>query len=235
MDFWLETLKTNVEIRVDILEIPCVATFRQNGQVWLFLAKFAQKWILGSEFQKPKSAFEISAFNIPLCQFSVKMDSFDFFRLNLGKLPNYVRYFNSNNDEAIAESWVKTEMNWVGVDVAEWSWVKVDGAGWSWVNGLLIPNFTMLIKKTCSTVKWQYLSCYFSSWFRWKWRSSQIQQYKELALLRLCTPPRFRKCSYRSLFLFCTACHNQNIVQRNTEFCISSYFHRTLIGFKLPI
>ena len=75
------------------------------------------------------------------------MDSFNFFGLNLGKLPNYVRYFGSNNVEGDAESWVETEMSWVGVDGAGWSWMKVDGAGWSWVNGLLIPNFTMLIKK----------------------------------------------------------------------------------------
>ena len=109
-------------------------------------------------------------------QFSVKMDSFKFFGLNSGKLPNYVRYFGSNNVESVAQSWMEAEM----------SWMKVDGAGWRWVNG---PS----------------------------------------------TPPRFRKCSYRSLFLFYTACHNQNIVQRKTEFCIFSYFHRKLIGFKLAI
>ena len=39
-----------------------------------------------------------------VCQFSVKMDSFKFFGLNLGKLPNYVRYFGSNNVEGVAES-----------------------------------------------------------------------------------------------------------------------------------
>ena len=33
MDFWLEILKTNIEIRIDILEIPCVPIFRQNEQV----------------------------------------------------------------------------------------------------------------------------------------------------------------------------------------------------------
>ena len=31
-----------------------------------------------------------------------------------------------------------------------------------------------------------------------------------------------------AFFLFYTACHNQNIVQRKMEFCISSYFHQTL-------
>ena len=27
------------------------------------------------------------------------------------------------------------------------SWMEVNGAGWRWVNGLLIPNFNILIKK----------------------------------------------------------------------------------------
>ena len=47
-----------------------------------------------------------------------------------------MRYFGSNNVEGVAESWVETEMSWLGVD----------GAGWRWVNGLLIPNVNMLIK-----------------------------------------------------------------------------------------
>ena len=53
------------------------------------------------------------------CQFSVKMDNFYFFDLNLGKLPNYVQYFRSNIVEGVAESWVEAEM----------SWVEVGGAG----------------------------------------------------------------------------------------------------------
>ena len=65
------------------------------------------------------------------------MDSFKFFGLNLGKLPNYVRYFGSNNVEGVAESWVEAEMSWVEVDGAGWSWVEVDGAGWRWVHGLV--------------------------------------------------------------------------------------------------
>ena len=55
-----------------------------------------------------------------MCQFSVKMDNFQFFGLNLGKLPNYLQYFDSNFVEGVAESWVETEM----------SWVELDGAGW---------------------------------------------------------------------------------------------------------
>ena len=44
-------------------------------------------------------------------QFLVKMDNFEFFGLNLGKLPNYVRYFGSNIVEGVPESWVEAEMS----------------------------------------------------------------------------------------------------------------------------
>ena len=64
------------------------------------------------------------------CQFSVKMDKFSFFGLNLWKLPNYVQYFRSNIVEDVAESCVEAQM----------SWVEVDGAGWRWVHGFVIPN-----------------------------------------------------------------------------------------------
>ena len=61
-------------------------------------------------------------------QFLVKMDNFQFFAQNLGKLSNYVWYFGSNIVEGVLESWVEAEM----------SWVEVDRAGWRWVHGLLI-------------------------------------------------------------------------------------------------
>ena len=50
-----------------------------------------------------------------MCQFSVKLDNFKFFGLNLEKFPNYVRYFVSNNIEGVAESWVEAGMRWVEV------------------------------------------------------------------------------------------------------------------------
>ena len=58
-------------------------------------------------------------------QFSVKMDNFKFFGRNLGKLPNYVRYFGSNNVEGVGKSWVEAEMSWVEVGGAGWSWIEV--------------------------------------------------------------------------------------------------------------
>ena len=48
------------------------------------------------------------------------MYDFEFFGLNLGRLPNYVQYFGSNIVEGVADSWFEAEM----------SWVEVDGAGW---------------------------------------------------------------------------------------------------------
>ena len=59
-----EIQKTNVGIRISIFEISCAPIFRQNGQLWLFGTKFAQKWILGSKLQK--SRFGISVLEI-LC------------------------------------------------------------------------------------------------------------------------------------------------------------------------
>ena len=57
------------------------------------------------------------------------MDNYRFFGLNLGKLPNYMRYFASNNVESVAESWVEVEMNWVELDGAELWWMEVGGGG----------------------------------------------------------------------------------------------------------
>ena len=67
------------------------------------------------------------------CQFSGKRDNFDFFGLNLGKLPNYVRYFSFNNAEGVAENWVETEMSWVEPGGVGWRCMELSRGGWSWV------------------------------------------------------------------------------------------------------
>ena len=66
MDLGLRNEKSNVGIRIKILEILCVLIFSQYEELWLFRPKFAQKWILESEFQKSKSGFGINTSNI-LC------------------------------------------------------------------------------------------------------------------------------------------------------------------------
>ena len=45
MDFGFKNQKTNVEIRISILEIPFVQIFKENRHLWLFRPKFAQKLI----------------------------------------------------------------------------------------------------------------------------------------------------------------------------------------------
>ena len=65
MNFRVEIQKTNVGIKISILEILYVPTFRQNGQLWLFGLKFAQKWILGSDFQRIDVGIRISTLEIP--------------------------------------------------------------------------------------------------------------------------------------------------------------------------
>ena len=57
--FRIGNSETNVGIRINIVEMPCMPLFRKNEQLWLFQPKFAQKWILGSGFQKCKSGFRI--------------------------------------------------------------------------------------------------------------------------------------------------------------------------------
>ena len=50
---------------ISIFDILCVPVFRQNGQLGISGPKFAQKWILGLEFQKSKSGLPINTSNIP--------------------------------------------------------------------------------------------------------------------------------------------------------------------------
>ena len=61
-------------------------------------------------------SFELCSESAPpryhVCQFLVMVDNFELFGINLGKLPNYVWHFGSNNVEGVAENWVEGEMSW---------------------------------------------------------------------------------------------------------------------------
>ena len=71
--------------------------------------------------------------NYNVCQFSAKTDKFDFFGLYLGKLPNYMQYFDSNNVESVAESWVEFEMSWREMARVQWKWMELGEGRWSWM------------------------------------------------------------------------------------------------------
>ena len=110
--------KTNVGIRISILEIPCVPIFRQNGQFDILSPNLPKNGFWGRNFKNLSLDSESTPPRYHLCQFSVKMDNVYFFTLMV-KLPNYVQYLDSNIVEGVAESWVHAEM----------SWVEVGGAG----------------------------------------------------------------------------------------------------------
>ena len=136
----LEIQKTNVGVRISILDTPFVPIFRQNKQLWPFGLNLHKNGSLDRNLKNLSMDSESPPPSYHVCQFWVKMGNFEFFGLNLGKLPNYVRYFSSNIDEGVAESWVEAKMSYVEVDGAgwrlewaRWRWMELDGAGWMWM------------------------------------------------------------------------------------------------------
>ena len=117
MDLGSEIQKTNVGIRISIVNMPCMPVFRKNGQLWPFQLKFAQDLILGREFQKSKSRFgictakfsqkgnqdlkfrklmleqESASLRHHAYQFSDKTDNFEFLGPNLSKNGFWSRNF----------------------------------------------------------------------------------------------------------------------------------------------
>ena len=53
-----------------------------------FRPKFAQKWIWGPNFKKLSLNLESGPPSSLACQFSVKIDNFEFFGLSFGKIPD---------------------------------------------------------------------------------------------------------------------------------------------------
>ena len=113
IDLRLGIQKTNIGIRITITEILWVPIFRQNGQLSLFRSSFPQKWILRSEFKNLIVDLELAPRRCYVCIFTDKIDNFEFFHLNFGKLLNFMWYFGSNNIEGVAKNSVEAEMNWV--------------------------------------------------------------------------------------------------------------------------
>ena len=85
------------------LQDTMCANFQANRTTLIFRSKFAQKRIQGWEFRNLRPDPESALSRYHECQISVKTNNFEFFGLNLRKLPNYMRHFGSNNVEGIAE------------------------------------------------------------------------------------------------------------------------------------
>ena len=136
-----EIHKTNVGIRISIF----VPIFRQNGQLWIFGPKFAQKWILGSEFQKSKSGFGINTSNIPCVPIFSQNGQLLIFWHKFGEITQlraifWFKYCWGCCRELIGGwselgaggwSWVEVQMSWVDVDRAGWRWMELCGGGYT--------------------------------------------------------------------------------------------------------
>ena len=92
-----------------------------------FRPKFAQKWILGSEFQKTKSGFGISSSKFCNGPILSQDRQLWIFGPKFGKIAWYMQYWGSNNVEGVAENRVEAQMIWVEVEM---SWVEL-GARYS--------------------------------------------------------------------------------------------------------
>ena len=106
----------------------CV-NFQAKRTTSTFLAQICPEMDLGLKIQKTNVGRRVIILKISCVPVSGKTEHFYFSGLNLGKLPNYIQYFGSNNIEA--------EMSWVEVKM---SWVEMNGGRWSWVHSLVIPK-----------------------------------------------------------------------------------------------
>ena len=95
INFGLEIQKTNGRIKISILEIPSVLNFWPNG-CFRFSAQVCPKTDFYRDLESAPPRYH-------KCQFSVKTNNVEFFGLNLGKMPNFMRYFGSDNVEGVAE------------------------------------------------------------------------------------------------------------------------------------
>ena len=109
MELRLEIQKTNVGIKIKFFKILCVCQFLGKTKNFdFFYPNFPKNGYWGRNYRNLSPDLKPASPRYHMCKFSVKMNNLSFFGLNLGKLPNYVQYFGSNNVESLAESLVET-------------------------------------------------------------------------------------------------------------------------------
>ena len=118
MDLGLKIQKTNVGIRMIIHEILCVQFSGKMDNFHFFGPNLPKNGFWDQNFKNLTVDLESAPLKYQVCQFSGKTDKPEFFHLTFGKLPNYMRYFGSNNVEGIAENSVEAEMSWL--EVGQW-------------------------------------------------------------------------------------------------------------------
>ena len=85
------------------------ASFQAKWTTLTFSAQICRRMVLGVRIQNLSQGSKSAPPRYHVCQFSLKTDNFEFIGLNLGKLPNYMQHFGSNNGDGIAESWVEVD------------------------------------------------------------------------------------------------------------------------------
>ena len=132
--FWDQNFK-NLSLDLESASLRCY--------VHQFSDKFAQKWILGSEFQKSKSGFGINTSNIPCVPIFSQNGQLLIFRSKFGEIAQLraifwfkycwgcCRELGGDWNELGRGGW-----SWLEVEM---SWLEVDGAGWVWEHSLVIP------------------------------------------------------------------------------------------------
>ena len=94
--------------------------FSGNRRLRIFGPKFAPKWILGSEFQKPKSGFGINTSNIPCVPIFSQNEQLLIFRPKFRKTAQLRAMF-----------WFK--YCWGCWRELGGDWNELGGGGWSWL------------------------------------------------------------------------------------------------------
>ena len=138
---------------INIPKILCVPIFRQNGELWIFGPKFAQKWILGLEFQNSKSGFGIKTCNTPCVPILSQNRQLLIFQPKFGEIAQlhaiiWFKYCwwccrelggDLNELGGGGWSWVEAEMSWVEVDSAGCRWMEM-GTWFSNTHRFSYPN-----------------------------------------------------------------------------------------------
>ena len=107
--------------------------FWTKQELCLLGPKFAQKWILGSEFQKSKSGFGIDILEILCAPIFRQNGQLWIFRPKFGEIAQLRAIF-----------WF--EYYWGYCRELDGGWHELCGGGWSWLHAWVISNKVLLSK-----------------------------------------------------------------------------------------
>ena len=122
VDLGSEIQKTNVGIRIRILEIACFPIFKQNEQLWLSRSKFTQKSILGESIKNLSLDSKLTPPRYHAWQFLVK--TLNFSAEIWGNCLITCDIFVLITLRCCRAGWKLKWDGWSG-----WSWMELSGGG----------------------------------------------------------------------------------------------------------